>query len=950
MKTKLLTNAAWLAGVLATGFALLGGIFLFYSGSRVKQALEHASFDWSFDLRVTSPQDLDESGVMIIYLDQASHRQLNQPFNQAWDRGLHAQLIDRLTRDGARAVIFDVLFTDPGRDPEADRALETALRKNGRVLLASDLARFEPAIRNARDFLAADTITWPHEPFAAAAAATGLARLRPDPDLTIRRHFHGIAGVDEPSLAWAAASFLGAPAVRDSAKRFHERWMNYYGAPFSVPSVSYARALDEELIRPGFFRDKIVFVGAGQPIAGFFQERRDEFRTPHSRLHPELPFIPAVEIQATTLLNLLRQDWLVRLPPAFEWLILLTIAVVAGFGFSRMHPLLATAFALGATGATALLAMYLFKQHQIWFPWLSIVLGQIPSAWLVCMIAKSIEWLFQRRRFEQQTRRAALQISEQAALLDKAHDAIIVQTVEGRITFWNQGAERLYGWKRDEVIGQELAPILFHDGSLPPESREKLLLRSEWNGELQHRTKSGAKVIVESRWTLVDHQDTTRSVLMINTDVTEKKKIESQLLRAQRMESIGTLAGGIAHDLNNVLTPIVMSVDLLKPYHAEGHPNSEVLKIVETSARRGADLVKQVLTFARGHEGQRANLRLGPMVKEMEKIARETFPKSIEVRTCLATDLRPISADATQIHQVLLNLFVNARDAMPNGGRILVEARNVVLDGRAMPLPAHVEPGPFVLMTVSDTGSGIPPEILERIFEPFFTTKDVGKGTGLGLSTVMSIVKGHGGFIEVHSQPGAGTRFEIYLPALMETESTNAKDAPRLMPCGGETILILDDESAIRSTVSTALLNAGYRVLTAASGPEAISLCLAHFDRIKVALIDLMMPGMDGFTAVEALREIKPDLRIITMSGALQGEKLKQQLAVSNTTFLSKPFAFDALLATLQSELRISSLSRGAAPLYHLPDGCEPFGFSVRDPLFPRERNPAEEAPANQIF
>ena len=350
-------------------------------------------------------------------------------------------------------------------------------------------------------------------------------------------------------------------------------------------------------------------------------------------------------------------------------------------------------------------------------------------------------------------KRAEQKSQERADLLDRAQDAILVLDLEGRVVYWNQSAERLYGWRQEEVLGRPGQELL-HGETVPSEPAQGIRERGEWLGELHQRTREGRPLIVQSRWTLVrDEQGEKTSTLIINTDITERKKLEQQFLRTQRLESIGTLAGGIAHDLNNLLAPILLAIDILR-HQLMDDKGRRTISLIESSARRAADMVKQVLTFARGVEGERMILQPEHLLKEMAKIAQQSFPKSLEVVVHSEPGLNAVTGDATQLHQVLMNLCVNARDAMPGGGRITLSAENLELDKHYAAMNPEAQPGPYVLLRVKDTGSGMPPEILEKIFEPFFTTKEVGKGTGLGLSTVMAIVRSHSGFVRVDSEPG----------------------------------------------------------------------------------------------------------------------------------------------------------------------------------------------------
>jgi PAS domain S-box-containing protein len=495
---------------------------------------------------------------------------------------------------------------------------------------------------------------------------------------------------------------------------------------------------------------------------------------------------------------------------------------------------------------------------------------------------------------------------EQAALIDEARDAIIVRDLTHRITFWSRGAERLYGWTPAEAQGRLMGELLKPTPEKFHEAIGFVLRDGAWSGEIQKTTRSGATLTLDARWTLLrDAAGEPKSILAIDTDITERKKLEQQFLRAQRMESIGTLAGGIAHDLNNLLAPITMGVDLLKLF--EPNPRSlPVIENIERSAKRGADLVKQVLSFARGVEGSRVTLQVRHILKEVESIAENTFPKNITVETSLPQGLWPVLADPTQLNQVVLNLCVNARDAMPGGGRLELAASNAELDAQYAAMNRGMAPGRYVVIQVTDTGTGMPKEIIDRIFEPFFTTKELGKGTGLGLSTVLGIVRSHGGFVNVYSEVGKGSSFKVYLPALAEGDAGDqAGRAEEALPRGnGELILVVDDEVSILDITKQTLQAFGYRVATAEDGAQAISRYALQRDEVAVVLTDMMMPVMDGPALIAALRRINPQVRIIGASGLNANGSTARAAAVGVKHFLPKPYSADALLAMIRHVLR----------------------------------------------
>ncbi len=495
-------------------------------------------------------------------------------------------------------------------------------------------------------------------------------------------------------------------------------------------------------------------------------------------------------------------------------------------------------------------------------------------------------------------------LREQAALLDRAQDAILVRDLEHRVTYWNKSAERLYGWTAEEVLGRAVTELLYADTSVFQAATAHVFEHEEWVGEIQQCTKSGQVLTVEARWSLVrSDSGEPRSVLAINTDLTDRKRLEQQFLRAQRMESIGTLAGGIAHDLNNVLAPIMMAIDLLRLSYPAGGA-VEILDTVEASARRGAEMVSQVLSFARGMEGQRVAVQASYLVADLVKIVKDTFPKNIALDVDVAPDLWALEADPTQLHQVLLNLCVNARDAMPDGGKITIRAGNMVIDEHYAAMNIEARVGSYVRLEVEDTGTGIPADIVERIFDPFFTTKEIGKGTGLGLSTTLAIVKSHGGFIRVYSDPGMGAKFRVYLPAAW-APTLSAASIDQLLPRGnGQTILVVDDEASIRHITQQTLETFGYRVLTAANGADAVALFAQRLADISLVLVDMMMPVMDGPSTIRALLQIAPSARIIGASGITANGKVAQASGAGVREFLPKPYTAEILLKAVARGLR----------------------------------------------
>ncbi|MDB4906177.1 MAG: sensory box protein [Gemmatimonadetes bacterium] len=618
--------------------------------------------------------------------------------------------------------------------------------------------------------------------------------------------------------------------------------------------------------------------------------------------------------------------------------------------------------------------------------------------------------------------------SRLAAIVESSDDAIIGKTLDGIVTSWNAGAQRIFGYVEDEMVGQSIRRLIpperqheadeildrirrgegvrhfetvrrRKDGSLLDVSvtsspirdatgtiigaskvarditqqkqatkrfrlmvdsrlqgvmfwsrdggvtdandafldmlgytREDLVAgRVDWNNitppeYAEVTARRGAEMLERGVSTPYEKEylrkDGTRIPVLVGSatlngdregvafvvDLTERKKLEQQFLRVQRMESIGTLAGGIAHDLNNVLAPILMATGVLQ----EEITDPEHLSFLQTmhdSAVRGAALVQQVLSFARGVTGKQASLDPAVVMRDLLKVMRETFPKSIEVRFSAAEGLWKAKGDATQLHQVFMNLCVNARDAMPDGGTLTVTMENKVLDETYASMNIDARPAAHVCITIADSGTGIPPELRERIFEPFFTTKEVGKGTGLGLSTSLAILKSHGGFVHVYSEPGHGTTFRVYLPAITGDAGQVPGEAAAtpVFRGNGALVLVVDDEEAIRTITRATLERFGYRTMLASNGAEAIAKYAQHRAEIAVVLTDMAMPVMDGPATIVALKSIDPRVKIIASSGFASNASILGAVDAGVTDFIPKPYTAETMLAMLDRVLRAES-------------------------------------------
>ena len=490
-------------------------------------------------------------------------------------------------------------------------------------------------------------------------------------------------------------------------------------------------------------------------------------------------------------------------------------------------------------------------------------------------------------------------LRSQAELLDQVRNAVMVRDPDDRITYWNRGAERMYGWTAAEAVGRKATDLFLKNQPGPPDEAERVLREAgAWSGELRQVTKGGRPLTVDSLRTLLrDADGRPTGVIVINIDVTEKKELEAKFLRAQRLESLGTLVSGIAHDLNNVMTPILMAVKLLKK-DKPGVNKRDLLDTAEASVERGTGMIRQLLAFAGGLEGERTPVHLTRVVKEVKSMLDHSLPKSIDVLAEVSDADWPVTGDATQLSQVLLNLCVNARDAMPAGGEIRLSAENFPVDAMYAARYPGAKPGRYVLLTVADTGTGIPPEVQERMFDPFFTTKPLGQGTGLGLAAVQGIVKAHGGFVTVYSQVGRGAKFLVHLPAAgVAAQPAAEAEAATLLPGQGRSVLVVDDEPAVRLMARATLEDAGYRVPDAADGEAALA--AYRVGEVATVVLDMMMPGLNTPTVIRLLRQLDPSARILAVSGLHPTGPAAAVLKEFAIPFLGKPYIDDAIPAAL---------------------------------------------------
>lgn len=547
-----------------------------------------------------------------------------------------------------------------------------------------------------------------------------------------------------------------------------------------------------------------------------------------------------------------------------------------------------------------------------WQSWEIDLLQQLSTQVAIAIQQAQLYQQAQAELVERQRTEADLRSSEERyrSVVAALQEGIVLQDADGTIRACNASAERILGLTAAQMQARTSLDARWQaireDGSPFPGVEHPAMVTLKTGQSCSGVVMGVYRPDGNLVWISVNAQPLFHpqgshpyAVVTSFADITHKKQLEAQFLRAQRMESIGTLASGIAHDLNNVLTPILMAVELLQRKLPD-EKSQRLLSTLNVNARRGADLIKQVLSFARGLEGKRTTLQMKHLILEITKLIEETFPKNIRVKTEIVSELWPLSGDATQLHQVLVNLCINARDAMPQGGQLHLKAINLVADQDFVHQHLEAKIGPYVVVTVADTGHGIAQGVLDRIFEPFFTTKAPGQGTGLGLSTVTAIVKSHGGFIQVESEESQGTQFQIYLPATPTSELHKPEATPALKG-KGELVLVVDDEAPVREVTTAALEANGYRVITAKDGIEAVTRYLQDQATIDLVLIDMMMPSMDGPMTIRMLQDINPQVKLVAMSGLAASNKAAP--LQPDTSFLTKPFTTGELLEALHQAL-----------------------------------------------
>jgi PAS domain S-box-containing protein len=497
-------------------------------------------------------------------------------------------------------------------------------------------------------------------------------------------------------------------------------------------------------------------------------------------------------------------------------------------------------------------------------------------------------------------------LTQHAALLDVAQEAILVCTLDNKILFWNKGAERMYGWKRLEAVGCFTDDLFWQGTAESKQDRDRAIKLGGWSGVVRHRRKDGSELTAQVQWTLIrDNRGNPQSTFSIATDVTAQLLIEEQLRQSQRLEAVGQLTGGVAHDFNNLLTVISLNAELLVESLAGEDSLRGMADMILNTANTGTEVTRRLLAFARRQPLDPKVINANQLLTGMEPLLRRTLGRGVEIAVLQAPDLWNTSVDPSLFESSLLNLCINARDAMPSGGRLVIESANVLLEKDSL---SNVEasPGEYVLVSVSDNGIGIPAEHLDRVFDPFFTTKDLGKGTGLGLSMVYGFVKQSGGNIEIYSQLGEGTIVKMFLPRSTQVCSVETKEDPTLSLAdlgGTEHILLVEDEDSVRTNVAGQLVSLGYSVTTAANGLAALEIVQKTTD-VDLLFTDVLMPGgMNGRALADHAVALRPSLSVLYTSGYSDRTMINNGRLEEGIHFLEKPYSRIMLARKIRAAL-----------------------------------------------
>jgi PAS domain S-box-containing protein len=770
-----------------------------------------------------------------------------------------------------------------------------------------------------------------------AAAASGFLNATPDGDGKVRRLPLLIesGGRFYPSLALAAliayrhvrtveltADANGAARLRVDGRVIPLEGqslarLRFRGARRTFPYVSAADVLSGK-VPPEALRGKIAVVGG--TALGLWSP----VVTPVDTL------FPAVEVQATAIDNLLQGDVLAR--PGGGWAWELLLGLLAGVGctvlLARVRSPWAPAGALGLAVAAPVGSTLLLRSTGVLLSPLPAVVA-LACAAVVVIVLNSRREKRTAERAERQlhsARELTREVREEGEsryrrLVENISDAIVVYDVEGRIEFANSRLREWFGLTEEDIHTVTLERYVAPEWRAEWRDRHERRVRGEavpGQFEFEGMRADGSRMWIEAIVTTVEENGRVVGTQAALRDITARKRLEAQYLQAQKMETVGRMAGGVAHDFNNLLQVINGYADLAMQDLPSGHPCFSSLEQIRMAGERAAELTQKLLAFGRKQIAQPRALQLNLVVEEAEQMFSRLAGKDVQLETRLDPAAGRVMADSGQISQVLMNLLVNARDSMPAGGSIVIETGNVEVTGEEAAEGAHagLAAGWYVRMGVTDTGTGMTDEVKQRLFEPFFTTKEPGKGTGLGLATAYAIIRQSGGAITVASEVGRGSAFHVYLPRL-EAGTADAAGAgtPAVVPGGSETVLLVEDQDAIRQLAGAWLAQLGYRVLEASNGPEAIDLASRHAGPIELLLADVILPQMNGQALAEELQRTRPGMKVLYVSGYAGAVADHGGMPEGSWGFLAKPFSREALAAKVRELLGGGERERPGRPI-----------------------------------
>ena len=886
--------------------------------------------------------------VVLVEIDEQS---LGRFGRWPWPRDMLGALVNRVADAGAATVVLDMILSEEDRGTPSKRTGPAQAGGTNDEVLAAALAsvpavagysfRFDgdaavapgcsppalplvvagPEDDAGKAFFRASSVDCMVPALAKAAAGSGFLNAAPDPDGTLRvlpltieyrgQHYPSLAlaalmaykhishmefQTDARGAAWLRLDNQVVPLEGRSGMR-----LRYRGAHRAFPYVSAADLLSGRA-QAGKLRDKIVIIGASA------HGLQNVVVTPFD------PLFPDVELHATAIDDLLQGDLFHRPSDGYAWEVVL--ALVAGLSSILTLALIRS---LRAAIVTAAILLAVWTGCILMLTTSAVLISPLPaSVTLACtfVLLTMLNYRAERKRAERTERRLASaeeraelvrQESESRyqLLVENVSDAIIMLDTEGRLVFANRRFRQWFG-----LEDREIGDLMLED-YVAPEWREAVREQHRLRlagaavpnpQEYEGIRADGTRIWIEAQVTTVEEGGRIIGTQSALRDVTERKRLEAQYLQSQKMESVGRLAGGVAHDFNNLLTVINGYSELLASRLVNDRSLQEMAEQILRAGKSAAELTMQLLTFSRKQVAQARPLDLNVVVMEAQKMFSRILGEDVQLESKLSPALGQVMADPGQMHQVLMNLVVNARDSMPGGGKLTIETKNVEVDERFSRQHPEVAPGRYVYLGVTDTGTGMSEEVKRQIFEPFFTTKEKGKGTGLGLATVYGIVRHSEGWIRVESEPGAGTTFHIYLPRTELTAQAAATIPAAAVEKGSETVLLVEDEDAVRELADQMLKSHGYQVLQAASGGGALELATNYPGTIHLLMTDVILPQMNGRALAEALWIRRPETKVLYMSGYSE-EVIGGGLPDRRVAYLAKPFSSAALAAKVRQTL-----------------------------------------------